>query len=311
MLSDERGSVIAVTNAAGAAYAYNTYDEYGIPGASNLGRFQYTGQMYIPEIGMYHYNARAYSPTLGRFMQTDPSGFNGGMNLYAYAGDDPVNGSDPTGLTVILSGLNPSGNLNYACEVNNCIPDPNPTTGSSANGPMVIIGEPTITYRTRPIYIPSATTLCQDCEIFVGADFADFGGGANPLAAGVGLGKNFIKAAKQTNGAPQSGPPNPAQNSEKPPVNGCSGPASPVVTGLFSGGLTAAALETPEIIAGGAAIARGAEVGAVVGEIAGPEAVPVGLVIGGIVGAVVFATDAGTHSSVSHGINSSFFGCNR
>jgi hypothetical protein len=38
-----------------------------------------------------------YSPTLGRFMQTDPIGFGGGMNLYAAMGGDPVNFTDPSG----------------------------------------------------------------------------------------------------------------------------------------------------------------------------------------------------------------------
>jgi RHS repeat-associated protein len=98
LIPDERGSIVAMTNASGTVTAVNSYDEYGIPASTNVGRFQYTGQAWLPEIGMYYYKARMYSATLGRFMQTDPIGYGAGMNMYGYVGGDPVNFNDPLGL---------------------------------------------------------------------------------------------------------------------------------------------------------------------------------------------------------------------
>jgi len=95
--ADHQGSIIAVADSGGNAIAINRYDEYGIPAATNSGRFQYTGQTWLAELGMYYYKARIYSPTLGRFLQTDPVGYDGGINLYAYVEDDPLNSNDPTG----------------------------------------------------------------------------------------------------------------------------------------------------------------------------------------------------------------------
>jgi|CXWL01.1.fsa_nt_gi RHS repeat-associated protein len=113
LVQDQLGSVIAVTNSAGAALSTNTYDEYGIPGASNSGRFQYTGQMWLGEANLYHYKARAYAPALGRFLQSDPILYAGGINLYAYVGNDPVNARDPLGLQHAdpeeTPGTNPNG----------------------------------------------------------------------------------------------------------------------------------------------------------------------------------------------------------
>jgi RHS repeat-associated protein len=67
---------------------------------------QYTGQMWLPEAGLTYSKARNYLPSGGIFAQTDPIRFAGGVNFYAYTGNDPVNGIDPTGLVnpIVVTG---------------------------------------------------------------------------------------------------------------------------------------------------------------------------------------------------------------
>jgi len=92
-----QGSIQSIADASGDAVTLNRYDEYGVPGDGNLGRFQYTGQAWLPEVGVYYYKARLYDPRLGRFLQTDSVGYQDDLNLYAYVGNDPLDKADPTG----------------------------------------------------------------------------------------------------------------------------------------------------------------------------------------------------------------------
>jgi len=59
---------------------------------------RFPGQYYDQETG-FHYNYHMYyDPQTGRYLTPDPIGLAGGMNLYAYVGNDPVNAVDASGL---------------------------------------------------------------------------------------------------------------------------------------------------------------------------------------------------------------------
>jgi RHS repeat-associated protein len=97
---DGLGSVVALSNTSGQVVERYNYDAFGQPSAaSSLGnRYMFTGREYDSETGNYYYRARYYSPKIGRFLQTDPTGYDDGINWYVYCGNNPINGIDPLGL---------------------------------------------------------------------------------------------------------------------------------------------------------------------------------------------------------------------
>jgi RHS repeat-associated protein len=101
-LTDVRGSTIGLGNAAGTVATKYTYDPGGVAsasGAATSNRFDFIGAL-NDGTGLYAMGARYYSPGLGRFISQDPLSFGGSdSNLYQYASSDPIDFSDPSGLT--------------------------------------------------------------------------------------------------------------------------------------------------------------------------------------------------------------------
>jgi RHS repeat-associated protein len=101
-LSDALGSSLALADGTGTIQTTYSFDPFGnttTGGAANSNTFTYTGrELDAANLNLYYYRARYYNPALQRFISEDPIGFNGGTNFYAYAGGDPINNSDPSGL---------------------------------------------------------------------------------------------------------------------------------------------------------------------------------------------------------------------
>jgi RHS repeat-associated protein len=102
--ADGLGSTTALTDAAGKVVKRYSYDSFGnmkITLDPFMNPYTYTGREWDWETGLYYYRARYYDAKVGRFVSEDPIGFGGGINLYLYANQNPINAVDPFGLFCI------------------------------------------------------------------------------------------------------------------------------------------------------------------------------------------------------------------
>ncbi len=100
---DHNGNTVALTDEAGAISGMYSYLPYGASGygyARVRNLFTFAGRYGVLDEGqdLYYMRNRFYHAGLRRFLTTDPIGYLGGLNLYAYAGGNPVDRTDPDGL---------------------------------------------------------------------------------------------------------------------------------------------------------------------------------------------------------------------
>ncbi len=104
--------MLAVVDANGAVVERYEYDAWGkVLSVTDTNRQQlsrsaignrilWQGREYSWTTGLYYFRNRWYGPTIGRWISKDPIGINGGLNVYAFCGNDPINRTDPSGLFV-------------------------------------------------------------------------------------------------------------------------------------------------------------------------------------------------------------------
>ena len=99
--NDHLGTPHILTDATGSIVwkaAYNAFGKATVQTGQIENNVRFPGQYYDTESGKHYNWHRYYNAKTGRYISEDPIGLDGGMNLYAYVGGNPVNLIDPLGL---------------------------------------------------------------------------------------------------------------------------------------------------------------------------------------------------------------------
>ena len=100
--NDHLGTPQKLIGAAGGTLWSSTYSAFGlaqIDVGATVNPRRFSGQHYDSETGLHYNYARYYEPASGRYITSDPVGLAGGLNRFTYVLNDPVNVTDPIGLT--------------------------------------------------------------------------------------------------------------------------------------------------------------------------------------------------------------------
>ncbi len=134
---DRGGNVVALSGVGTGPVAKFAYQPYGAPfsesipaGGSPDELFSYVGGLGVQHEGngLFYMQNRFYDSATGRFLQRDPAGFSGGINLYAYVAGNPATHSDPSGLGEALFGIPSSpGTSGYEFAINTVWKKPIPS----------------------------------------------------------------------------------------------------------------------------------------------------------------------------------------
>lgn len=111
---DKQFSTISLTNSSGSVIQRYAYDPYGTTtmltsswaydstgGGTNFFLYTYQGMRILGApgtSGLFFSDTRIYNAQLGRWISQDPAGYVDGANIYEFAGGDPVEHVDPSGL---------------------------------------------------------------------------------------------------------------------------------------------------------------------------------------------------------------------
>jgi RHS repeat-associated protein len=107
-LYDGKGNVSAILDSNQVIVAKYRYDAFGNlkEQAGSLDQpFMFSTKRYFSDLGLSYYGYRFYSPEIGKWMSRDPIGEAGGLNLYGFVQNNPVNFVDPEGLVAIADDL--------------------------------------------------------------------------------------------------------------------------------------------------------------------------------------------------------------